>query len=158
MTDRDNGTDDRIHLVVVFGGQSAEHDVSCTTAAHVLAAADPAKYRITPIGISTDGTWALADAAAAALESGDQLPGQLEPARTTVSPTPLLSAATGATTRTVVMPPPPRPLGEAAPPPGPPDPPHVPYVRPAGPAPPSGAAHRRCGIQQQKQPGKTGQA
>ena len=28
---------DRIHLVVLFGGQSAEHDVSCVTAAHVLA-------------------------------------------------------------------------------------------------------------------------
>ena len=51
---------ERIHLVVLFGGQSAEHDVSCTTAAHVLAAADPAKYRITPIGISTDGDWSLA--------------------------------------------------------------------------------------------------
>jgi hypothetical protein len=32
---------DRIHLVVLFGGQSAEHDVSCVTAAHVLAAVDP---------------------------------------------------------------------------------------------------------------------
>ena len=31
----------RIHLVVLFGGESAEHDVSCTTAAHVLRAADP---------------------------------------------------------------------------------------------------------------------
>ena len=44
----------RIHLVVLYGGQSAEHDVSCVTAAHVLAAIDPAKYRVTPIGISTD--------------------------------------------------------------------------------------------------------
>jgi len=96
--------DDRIHLMVLFGGESAEHDVSCTTAAHVLAAADANRYRITPIGISTDGTWALADAAAAALESGDALPGQLEPAGTTVSPTPLLSAATTSTSRTVVMP------------------------------------------------------
>ncbi|MEY4229499.1 MAG: hypothetical protein RLZZ362_348, partial [Actinomycetota bacterium] len=25
-----------IELIVLFGGQSAEHDVSCTTAAHVL--------------------------------------------------------------------------------------------------------------------------
>ncbi|MEQ9162617.1 MAG: hypothetical protein RLN74_07915, partial [Ilumatobacter fluminis] len=60
-----NGTvvgvsNERINLVVLFGGQSAEHDVSCTTAAHVLAAADPDKYRITPVGISTDGQWAVA--------------------------------------------------------------------------------------------------
>ena len=36
--------DQRIHLIVLFGGQSAEHDISCTTAAHVLRAADPTKY------------------------------------------------------------------------------------------------------------------
>ncbi|MFM7685867.1 MAG: D-alanine--D-alanine ligase, partial [Actinomycetota bacterium] len=35
-------TDDpRLDLIVIFGGQSAEHDVSCTSAAHVLRAADP---------------------------------------------------------------------------------------------------------------------
>ena len=28
----------RIHVVVLFGGESAEHDVSCVTAAHVLRA------------------------------------------------------------------------------------------------------------------------
>ncbi|MEY3796618.1 MAG: D-ala D-ala ligase N-terminus, partial [Actinomycetota bacterium] len=27
---------DRINLVIIFGGQSAEHDVSCSTAAHVM--------------------------------------------------------------------------------------------------------------------------
>jgi D-alanine--D-alanine ligase len=81
-------TDDRIDLVVLFGGQSAEHDVSCTTAAHVLRAADPSRYRITPIGISRDGTWALASAAVAALQIGaDALPGHLDPTGTGVSPT-----------------------------------------------------------------------
>ena len=96
--------DDRIHLVVLFGGESAEHDVSCTTAAHVLAAADPSRYRITPIGISTEGQWALAESAADALASGSQLPSQLDPSGTNVSPTPALAAATASTARTVVMP------------------------------------------------------
>lgn len=101
----DPADDGRIHLVVLFGGESAEHDVSCTTAAHVLAAADPAKYRITPIGISTDGQWALADGAVAALASGpDALPAQLDPAGSSVSPTPLLADVTASTARTVVMP------------------------------------------------------
>ncbi|MEY4372418.1 MAG: D-alanine--D-alanine ligase, partial [Actinomycetota bacterium] len=63
-------SDARIHLVVLFGGQSAEHDVSCTTAAHVLRAADPTKYRITAVGIDRNGAWHLADAAMRALESG----------------------------------------------------------------------------------------
>jgi D-alanine-D-alanine ligase len=99
------GSDERINLIVLFGGESAEHDVSCTTAAHVLAAADPAKYRITPVGISTDGRWAIAEAAAAALEAGaEQLPGRLDPSGSEVSPTALLSAVASEPTTTVVMP------------------------------------------------------
>jgi len=100
--------DDRIHLIVLYGGQSAEHDVSCTTAAHVLRAADPAKYRITPIGISRDGSWALDGASQAALAAGpDQLPGRLDPVGTAVSPTPFLTDAVESsphTGTTVVVP------------------------------------------------------
>jgi D-alanine-D-alanine ligase len=94
--------DPRIDLVVLFGGQSAEHDVSCTTAAHVLRAADPAKYRITPIGIGRDGTWSIAAAAMSALAEGpDSLPGRLDPAGDHVSPTDIVTRHGG---RTVVMP------------------------------------------------------
>ena len=32
---------ERIRLVVLFGGRSAEHEVSCTTAVNVLQALDP---------------------------------------------------------------------------------------------------------------------
>ena len=96
---------ERINLIVLFGGQSAEHDVSCTTAAHVLAAADPDKYDITPIGISTDGQWALADGALAALRQGPgALPDRLDPSGSDVSPTPMLASASAAGGRTVVMP------------------------------------------------------
>lgn len=78
--------DARIHLVVLFGGQSAEHDVSCTTAAHVLRAADPTKYRITALGIDRNGAWHLADAAMQALDAGpDALPGRLVPAGTPIA-------------------------------------------------------------------------
>ena len=106
-------TDDRIHLVVIFGGRSAEHDVSCTTAAHVLRAADPTKYRITPVGISTDGQWAIAEGAAAALAAGPEaLPGRLDPSGPVVSPTPMLTAAVTPAGRTVVLPLLHGPLGE----------------------------------------------
>jgi D-alanine-D-alanine ligase len=95
----------RIHLVVLFGGESAEHDVSCTTAAHVLRAADPERYRITPVGISTDGQWAFAEQAAAALLAGpDSIPGRLDPTGTDVSPTPMLAAAAASEEVTVVLP------------------------------------------------------
>lgn len=44
-------------LIVIFGGRSAEHDVSCVTAAHVIRATDPTVYRIVVIGITRDGEW-----------------------------------------------------------------------------------------------------
>ncbi|MEY3511735.1 MAG: hypothetical protein RL486_400 [Actinomycetota bacterium] len=48
---------DRIRLVVLFGGQSAEHDVSRVTARHVLTAADPDRYDLVAVGITREGTW-----------------------------------------------------------------------------------------------------
>ena len=93
--------------MVLFGGESAEHDVSCTTAAHVLRAADPARYRITPVGIARDGQWAVAAEAAALLERGaEHLPGRLDPAGQPISPTPMLERVAGETdaSRTVVLP------------------------------------------------------
>ena len=47
----------KISVVILFGGESAEHDVSCVTAAHVLRALDTEKYEITTIGITRDCEW-----------------------------------------------------------------------------------------------------
>src|SRR6478735_4944930 len=94
--------DPRTHLVVLFGGRSAEHDVSCTSATHVLRAVDPARYRITPIGIGRDGTWALASGAAKALAEGpDELPDHLDTAGEQITPADVLGDADSAT---VVLP------------------------------------------------------
>lgn len=65
-----SGSDDRIRLVVLFGGQSAEHDVSCTTAAHVLAAVDKSRYLVETIGITREGRFVLAGGADELLASG----------------------------------------------------------------------------------------
>lgn len=46
-------------LVVLFGGQSAEHDVSCVTAKHVLAAARRDRFDIVPVGITREGVWSV---------------------------------------------------------------------------------------------------
>jgi len=59
-----------VKLIVLFGGQSAEHDVSCTTAAHVLAAVDPARYQVEAIGITRSGQFVTASEAMAALADG----------------------------------------------------------------------------------------
>ena len=81
----------RIRLVVLFGGQSAEHDVSRVTARHVLAAADPERYDILPVGITRSGEWLRAEAAIEALAAGaDALPRALAVEGSEIGPLPAL--------------------------------------------------------------------
>ncbi|MEU5608980.1 D-alanine--D-alanine ligase family protein [Streptomyces sparsogenes] len=46
-------------VAVVFGGRSSEHTISVVTAGAVLRAIDRDKYDVLPIGITSDGRWAL---------------------------------------------------------------------------------------------------
>lgn len=48
-------------VVVVYGGRSSEHEVSCVSAATVIDAIDKEKYDIIIVGITKDGKWLLAD-------------------------------------------------------------------------------------------------
>ena len=65
----------RTRVVLLFGGRSAEHDVSRVTAVSVAKALDPTKYDVIPVAITTDGAWLHADEAAALLDGErDALP------------------------------------------------------------------------------------
>ncbi len=55
--------DPRIRLVILFGGRSAEHDISCISASHVLAAVNPHRYEVVPVGITREGGFVLTEAA-----------------------------------------------------------------------------------------------
>ncbi len=44
-------------LLVVFGGQSSEHEISCISAGNVLENVDTGKYHVTRAGISEAGEW-----------------------------------------------------------------------------------------------------
>jgi D-alanine-D-alanine ligase len=91
-----SGPSGRVRLVVLFGGQSAEHDVSRVTARHVLAAADPERYDIVPVGITRRGEWVQAEAAIEALAAGvDALPESLAVEGPTLDPLPSLDQAAG---------------------------------------------------------------
>ena len=90
-----------INLIVLFGGQSAEHDVSRVTATHVLAAVDQTRYNVMPIAITREGQWLVADDAIASLRSG-RLPTALDVVGTPTSMTPVLAQAAHAVT--VVLP------------------------------------------------------
>lgn len=108
---------ERLHIVVLFGGRSAEHDVSCVTAAHVLQALDPDHYVVTALGIDRSGQWHIAEDAMAQWERiwsrghGDGLE-SLTAEGPIVSPTPVISAALASGLRTVVFPLLHGPLGE----------------------------------------------
>jgi D-alanine-D-alanine ligase len=47
----------KLRLGVVFGGQSAEHEVSVVSAMELLEAADPARFEPVPFGVTRDGRW-----------------------------------------------------------------------------------------------------
>jgi D-alanine-D-alanine ligase len=48
---------ERLRLGLIFGGRSAEHEVSVVSAQHVIAAADPDRFEVVPIGVTKSGVW-----------------------------------------------------------------------------------------------------
>jgi D-alanine-D-alanine ligase len=46
-------------VAVLFGGRSAEHEISCISARSVIDALDPTSVEIVPIGITREGRWHL---------------------------------------------------------------------------------------------------
>ncbi|MGA0878376.1 MAG: D-alanine--D-alanine ligase family protein [Ilumatobacteraceae bacterium] len=91
-----------MHVVVLFGGRSAEHDVSCVTAAHVLRALDLDRYTVTVIGIDRSGTWHLAESAMNAL--GTTLPETLSAEGPEVAASSVLAATSAAGLPVVILP------------------------------------------------------
>ena len=58
-------------VVVLFGGRSSEHSISCATAGGVLAAIDRDRFEVVPVGITREGAFTLQpdDAALFALDA-----------------------------------------------------------------------------------------
>ena len=103
--------DMRKTLVVLYGGRSAEHDVSRVTAAHVLRAVDHSAFRVTPVGISRDGEWSIDESLVALLDAGAHgLPAELTVGGASTSSSIIASSA--AAGQVVVMPLLHGPLGE----------------------------------------------
>lgn len=47
----------KLRVGVIFGGRSAEHEVSLVSATSIIQSLDRKKYHVTPIGISPSGKW-----------------------------------------------------------------------------------------------------
>lgn len=65
---------DKIRVAVLFGGRSAEHEVSLRSAANVIQYLDPNRFDVVPIGIDKKGQWFLGnDVLAKSIESNQVL-------------------------------------------------------------------------------------
>ena len=49
------------HVLVLFGGRSSEHEVSCVSATTVISNMNTEKYEIYAVGITKEGRWVLTD-------------------------------------------------------------------------------------------------
>lgn len=52
---------ERTRVLVLYGGRSSEHAVSCLSARSVLAAVNRDRYEVVPVGITRTGRWVLTD-------------------------------------------------------------------------------------------------
>jgi D-alanine-D-alanine ligase len=59
-------------VVVLFGGRSAEHEVSCVSARSVMDALDRQRYEVIPIGVTKEGHWQLMPGGPPSLPSGPE--------------------------------------------------------------------------------------
>jgi D-alanine-D-alanine ligase len=65
----------RLRVIVLFGGQSVERDVSRVSARTIVSALDPEKYDVVPLAVGPDGRF-LAPTPSARLLAGGALPRQ----------------------------------------------------------------------------------
>ena len=63
-------TDKKLHVAVLFGGRSGEHEVSLMSARSVLSVLDPARYEVTQIGITHEGKWLTGEDVLGKFEDG----------------------------------------------------------------------------------------
>jgi len=77
-------TKKKLHVALIFGGRSGEHEVSLMSARSVLSVLEPAKYDVTQIGITLDGKWVTGADVLGKLEAGK--PSGLDPVIVTPDP------------------------------------------------------------------------
>jgi D-alanine-D-alanine ligase len=58
----------KTRVALIFGGRSLEHGVSCVSAGSVMTALDPDVFEVTPVGITREGQWVLAENSRLAIE------------------------------------------------------------------------------------------
>jgi D-alanine-D-alanine ligase len=78
----------RMRIAVLFGGRSAEHEVSLQSARNVMNVLDQGKYEVIPIGIDRGGRWHLETSAIALLDGASGEPLRISPSSREIALTP----------------------------------------------------------------------
>ena len=61
----------KIRVAILFGGKSAEHEVSLLSAKNVIDAIDKNKYDVVLIGVDKQGRWFLSNSSSYLLNAGN---------------------------------------------------------------------------------------
>lgn len=72
---------DKLKVAAIFGGRSAEHEISLLSAEAIMGAIDTERYEVVPIGITKEGDWIVGDDplnALRALNKGKRIQGGVE--------------------------------------------------------------------------------
>src|SRR5918996_64556 len=75
----------RVRLAILYGGRSAEHQVSVVSARSVMEALDPGRFEVVPIAITRDGAWLLPDRSPLELTAADGTLPEVDPAGSEVA-------------------------------------------------------------------------
>ena len=72
-------SEDKLCVVVLFGGMSSEHEVSRVSAGTFVDNLDRARYEVLTVGITREGRWLCTEATSAQMADGswEELPGNM---------------------------------------------------------------------------------
>jgi D-alanine-D-alanine ligase len=85
----------RTRLAILYGGRSAEHQVSVVSARSVMEALDPDRFEVVPIAITREGAWLLPDRSPLELAAADGALPEVEAAGTEVTLRPERAGGSG---------------------------------------------------------------
>jgi D-alanine-D-alanine ligase len=85
----------RTRLAILYGGRSAEHQVSVVSARSVMEALDPDRFEVVPIAITRGGAWMLPDRSPLELTAADGALPEVEAAGTELAVRPQQGGGSG---------------------------------------------------------------
>src|SRR5215213_9268268 len=88
----------RTRLAILYGGRSAEHQVSVVSARSVMEALDPDRFEVVPIAITREGAWLLPDRSPLELTASDGALPEVEAAGSEVALRPERAGGSGGLT------------------------------------------------------------